>query len=127
MHKGQCECGSVRFEAHNLRETVTACHCGQCRRLSGHFWASTTASRDDYHFLSDEGLTWYKSSDWAERGFCAKCGSSLFYRLLNEDHMSVGAGCLDQTSDLTMGRHIFVKDKAPYYEISCTAPQIETY
>ena len=127
MHSGQCECGSVRFEVKNLGDTVTACHCSQCRRSSGHVWASANAKKEDYTFLSDDGLTWYKSSDWAERGFCANCGSSLFYRMTNQDQMSVGAGCLDVTVDLSMGRHIFVKDKGSYYEIANDAPQIETY
>lgn len=127
MHTGGCECGSVRFEVKNLRETITACHCKQCQRTSGHVWASTTAGREDYTFLSEEGLTWYKSSDWAERGFCAKCGSSLFYRMFKEDHMSVGAGCLDDPSDFKMGRHIFVKDKGAYYQIPEDAPHIQKY
>ncbi|MFY0595944.1 MAG: GFA family protein [Cognatishimia sp.] len=127
MHTGGCECGSVRFEVKNLRDTVTGCHCGQCRRVSGHFWASTMANKEDYRFLKDDGLTWFKSSDWAERGFCANCGSSLFYRMFDENHMSVGAGCLDDASGFTMGRHIFVKDKGDYYDIADDAPQIQKY
>lgn len=127
MHQGQCECGAVRFQVANLRDTVTACHCGQCRRMSGHYWASTNSEQKDYTFFGEEGLTWYVSSDWAERGFCAKCGSSLFYRMKGESHMSVAAGCLDDASDLVMGRHIFVKDKGPYYELADDVPKIDKW
>ena len=56
---GHCECGAVAFKAKNLRDTVTFCHCGQCRRTSGHVWASTMVAPDDLTFTRKDGLTWY--------------------------------------------------------------------
>lgn len=81
----------------------------------------------DVTFLCEEGLTWYQSSDFAKRGFCAHCGSSLFYRLNDEDGIAIAAGCLDDSSDLTTGRHIFVKDKGHYYAIADGEEQVETH
>ena len=127
MVKGRCDCGAVTFEVEAVREAVTICHCSQCRRTSGHLWASTHAVFGTVNFTSDQGLEWYRSSYFAKRGFCKICGSSLFYRMNDEDGVGIAAGCLDMPTGLLTGKHIFVKDKGDYYEITDSAPQIETY
>jgi hypothetical protein len=99
----------------NVRDTVTVCHCSQCRRTSGHLWASTHAPFDALTFIEDEGLQWYASSEDATRGFCNRCGSSLFYRMNGEDGVGIAAGCLEDTSNLRIGKHIFVAYKGDYY------------
>ncbi len=127
MLTGRCDCGKVRFTVEGAREAVTMCHCGQCRRTSGHVWASTHAPFEALTFQIDEGLTWYTSSDYAKRGFCSGCGSSLFYRMNDEAGIGIAAGCLDAPTGFHTAKHIFVKDKGDYYEIADDAPQIETY
>lgn len=127
MIKGRCDCGAVRFEVDAVRESVTVCHCSQCRRTSGHLWASTHAPFDKVIFTNDQGLEWYRSSDYAQRGFCKTCGSSLFYRMNTENGVGIAAGCLDLPTGLKVAKHIFVKDKGDYYDITDDAPQIETY
>ncbi|MEP5759259.1 MAG: GFA family protein [Litoreibacter sp.] len=127
MVKGRCDCGAVKFEVDVVRETVTVCHCRQCRRTSGHVWASTKAKFDAVIFSSDHGLEWYESSGFAKRGFCRNCGSSLFYRMNNEDGVGISAGCLETPTNLRIGKHIFCKDKGDYYEISDGAAQIDKY
>lgn len=127
MITGRCECGDVVFELPEVREAVTACHCKQCRRTSGHVWASTHAPFASLRFIKDKGLTWFASSDWAKRGFCKTCGSSLFYRMNDEDGIGIAAGCLDDPTGLSLSKHIFVKDKGNYYQIADGVPQIETY
>lgn len=125
MIEGRCECGKVRFEVEDVRETVSVCHCRQCARTSGHVWASTHAPYEKVRFSNDEGLEWYASSDFAKRGFCRFCGSSLFYRMNDEEGVGIAAGCLNPPTGLKIGRHIFVKDKGDYYDITDGAPQFE--
>lgn len=127
MLKGRCDCGKVSFDVEDARETVTVCHCSQCRRTSGHLWAATNAPFDKLRFTRDEGLEWYVSSDFAKRGFCKFCGSSLFYRMNGEDGIGIAVGCLDSPTGMTVAKHIFVKDKGDYYTIGDDAPQIEKY
>jgi hypothetical protein len=126
MHQGRCECGAIRFTITAPLKQPTACHCSQCRRVSGHVWAGTSVDHADLRFDSDAGLTWFRSSDHAERGFCSKCGSSLFYRPIDGDHVSVAAGSLDQPTGVKLRRHIFVADKGDYYDIADGLPQIDT-
>jgi hypothetical protein len=123
--KGRCECGRVRFEVAAVRDTVTVCHCSQCRRTSGHLWASTHALYNALQFETKDGLEWYASSEQAHRGFCRFCGSSLFYRMNGEDGIGIAAGCLESTAGLRLGKHIFVADKGCYYDISDGLPAFD--
>lgn len=127
MRKGSCLCGSVRFQSVGPWRDVVYCHCSQCRKSSGHYWAATNVPQAALVITSDDGLTWFQSSDFAERGFCANCGSSLFYRRHAEDKIAISAGCLDGPTDLGEIRHIYVKDKGSYYGISDDLPQVEAY
>lgn len=93
-----------------------ACHCGQCRRQSGHFIVAAGAKRSDFHLTSGASLKWYRSSKTAQRGFCSKCGSAPFWQDDGDD-VSINVGSLDQPTGLKLAAHIFVEDKADYYEI----------
>jgi len=115
---GSCLCGGVTFELTGELRGVIHCHCGQCRKTSGHYWAATRAKDEQIKFIRDETLTWFKSSDFAERGFCNRCGSSLFYRANGEEGPAIAAGCIEGATDLPSLRHIYVKDKGDYYEIA---------
>jgi len=125
--KGQCDCGAVAFEVTGARADISVCHCGQCRRTSGHCWAATNAPFDQVKFTNDAGLKWYTSSDWAKRGFCKDCGSSLFYRMNSEAGIGIAAGCFDGPTGFKVAKHIFVADKGDYYDIADDAPQIAKY
>lgn len=122
---GQCECGAVQFEAQDVRESVTFCHCSQCRRVSGHHWAATRAANDKFHLIKSDTLKWFASSDFAKRGFCGTCGSSLFYQVNDADHIGIAAGCLNEPSGLHGGKHIFTASKGDYYVIADGLPQVE--
>ncbi len=69
-------------------------------------------------------LKWYQSSVEARRGFCGRCGSTLFWEGVGLDRISIAAGTLDDTRGLRIACHIFVADKGDYYEIEPGAPQI---
>lgn len=127
MITGRCECGSVAFTISAELAPPSACHCSQCRRLSGHYWSGTSVKHPDLTFTADTTLTWYHSSDWAERGFCNACGSSLFYRPKDADHVSVAMGSLDAPTGTALRRHIFAKDKGDYYDINDDIPILEKW
>ena len=119
---GQCLCGAVRFEVSGPLAAPHACHCRQCRRQSGHHTASTHVKRTDFSLTADRGLKWYRSSDYAERGFCAECGSSLLWDD-GGDHVYISMGSLDQPTGLTLASHIYADEKADYYDIADGLPK----
>lgn len=123
LRAGGCLCGSVRYEARGALRPVVMCHCTQCRRMSGHFLAATAARHADFHIVSQGALQWYVSSAEGRRGFCARCGSTLFWQGTGRDYVSIAAGTLDDSSGLKTAWHIFVGDKGAYYEIDEREPQ----
>jgi hypothetical protein len=121
--RGGCLCGAVQSEVHGVLRPVVYCHCRMCRRTSGHFVAATACARAHLILLRAQGLRWYASSDWARRGFCAQCGSNLFWDPLNESYVSIMAGTLDDARGLTAAGHIFVAEAGGYYCIADGLPQ----
>lgn len=123
MHRGSCNCGGVRFEIAGAMPPASVCHCGQCRRQSGHVWASTHVPDDQLTLIAQDGLRWYRSSDRAQRGFCGTCGSFLFWKAEGEAATSIAMGALDAPTGLRIARHIFVADKGDYYDITDDLPR----
>jgi hypothetical protein len=122
-HNGSCLCGSVRFRLDAPLRAVVVCHCTQCRKTSGHFWAATSVPMDRFHLLSSGNLRWFHSSAKARRGFCAACGSSLFWEPAGEDRMSVAAGALESPTGLSIAGELFAEDAGDYIDGSPTAPE----
>ncbi len=120
---GHCLCGAVRFRTRGQLREVIACHCSQCRRQTGLFYAATNVSLDRLDVEGMESVSWYRASDAARRGFCRTCGSALFWQADGADYMSIMAGAFDQPSGLTIGYHIFCADKGDFYEINDDRPQ----
>ena len=119
MKTGSCLCGAVAFELHGPLDDVIACHCSQCRKTTGNYWASTHTADANLRFTQQSGLKWYASSAKAKRGFCKECGSTLFWKMNEgEPNTSVCAGSIDGKTGLKLGGHIFTADAGDYYVIA---------
>lgn len=124
MHKGSCLCGAVRFDVEGELKPPDACHCTQCRKQSGHFWASTNVARANLRIEGSEKLTWFRSSEKVRRGFCSVCGAFLFWEPIHRpDVIAIGMGAFDKPTATHLEMHIFVADKGDYYEIADGLPQ----
>ncbi len=121
-HRGGCLCGGVRYEVSGPLRAITACHCSQCRRTSGHYAAFSAADSTHVHLSQLATLVWYRSSGAAERGFCGVCGSSLFWRQVDSGIICIAAGTLDLPTGLAIEKHIYVKDKSDYYDLNDGLP-----
>jgi hypothetical protein len=116
-------CGAVRFHVPTSSLAgVTVCHCGQCRRWHGHVGAYTNAKAADLVFDESRGLAWFRSSGFAQRGFCRECGSSLFWRRDGSDLISITAGTLDPPTGLATRLQIFTEDRGDYYALDASIP-----
>jgi hypothetical protein len=123
MHTGSCLCGAVSFEVAGELPAPDACHCGQCRKQSGHFWASTDVPRAAVTMHGADKVTWFQSSERVRRGFCSVCGSFLFWDPIGRDKIAIGMGAFDAPTGTHLEKHIFVADKGDYYEIADGLPQ----
>ena len=124
MKTGGCLCSAVTYTVNGPLRPVVSCHCQQCRKTSGHYVAATSVARDEINIIGE--VTWYQSSDTARLGFCAVCGSNLFWNGAGEN-LSIFAGTLDGKTDLKTAGHIFVADKGDYYDITDGLPQSQKY
>ncbi len=104
---GGCLCGDVRYRAKGDALWVVHCHCRWCQRASGAAFLTCAGFRS-------EDLEWvkgapkiYKSSPEVERGFCARCGSTLSFARSGKRETDVFAGTLDNPQDVTPEAHIF--------------------
>ena len=126
---GGCLCGAVRYEVNGPLRPVINCHCGQCRRTSGHFVAATACQWSDLTLVNEDGLRWYQSSEQARRGFCTVCGSSLFWDGATgdgaTDTISIMAGTLDGKTGLETSAEIYIEDAGDYYRRDENVRQIE--
>jgi hypothetical protein len=120
--QGSCLCGAVVFEVTPPLRDVVACHCRQCRKTSGHYWAATSVPPDRFRLLSEAGLAWYCASGTARRGFCSVCGSTLFWQPDGAARISFSPAALDDPTGLLIDRHIFVADKGDYYTLGDGVP-----
>lgn len=121
--QGGCLCGSVRYRINAPLREVILCHCGQCRRTHGHIAAYTSVEEKGLELVNDGGLKWYSSSESAQRGFCAECGASLFWRPKGEQRVSVAAGTLDPPTGLRTAGQVYCDDAGDYYEIDQQLPR----
>ena len=120
--RGQCQCGAVTFNADEVELEFSACHCRMCQRLSGGIFLTTTVR--GIRFNGEEHISIYRGSDWAERGFCGKCGSHLFYRMLKSDEYEVCVGTFDDQTDLVLAAEIFVDRKPDGYALAGEHPRL---
>ena len=114
---GSCLCGGVRFEVTEPFERVTACHCTNCKKISGGVGTAsgrvlTTAIRIT---AGEDLLTTYTPMEGTAKTFCARCGSNLFGGGWPESsHTSVRLTALDEPFPGPIGSHIFVRSVAPW-------------
>jgi len=117
MHKGSCLCGAVTIAVEGELEKPDACHCSQCRKQSGHYWASTDVPANAVTIGGEDNIRWYQASEKVRRGFCEICGSFLFWDPIHHDKIAIAMGAFDKPTNTKLWSHIFVADKGDYYEI----------
>ncbi len=116
---GSCLCGAIHYTVTGPLGPAAACHCGQCRKSSGHYPAAASAKWDDVRVSGD--VRWYKSSDAARRGFCPTCGSYLFWEEY-DGLVYLALGALNGDTGLILQDHIFYADKGAYYKATDGRP-----
>ncbi len=123
MPKGSCLCGAVTIEVEGELAPPDACHCSQCRRQSGHVWASTDVPEERLTITGGDNITWYQASEKVRRGFCKTCGSYLFWDPIHHPRTAVAMGAFDAPTGTQLESHIYVADKGDYYDIGDGLPQ----
>lgn len=118
--EGACHCGRVRVRMPADSVGVVACHCADCQRLHGNFFALLVADRAAVTWEGEENVVWYRSSEANERSFCATCGSRLAKRPVGGAKVMVSAGLFDRHLPRTIVRHLWLDQKPDWYPAPTT-------
>ncbi|XXH05897.1 hypothetical protein Hte_012339 [Hypoxylon texense] len=99
---GGCLCGAIRYRAnfpkdHDFLKSSGSCQCTQCRRNTGSliFMAHTVALRDFAFLTPAATLKDFYATPGVRRGFCAACGSFLYWRDEARGDVEIAVGCVD--------------------------------
>ena len=118
---GSCLCGLVRYEIRGKIGPVTHCHCRTCRKAQGGAFVTSAPVRTKYfHLLSGaELVAEFASSPGKTRCFCRRCGAPLWSRReALPDVIRLRLGLLDSDPERRPVAHIWVGEKASWYEIT---------
>ena len=114
---GSCLCGAVRFTAKNMSNSIGACHCNMCRNWGGGPFLVIDCGTE-VSFESEEDVSVFESSKWAERGFCRKCGSHLYYRLKESNEFHMPVGLFDDDQGRVFDHQVFIDEKPSFYSFA---------
>ena len=123
-HSGGCQCGAVRFKVEGPLGDASVCHCRMCQKAFGGFYAPLVSVRG-------ATLTWtrgepkrFRSSNAAQRGFCADCGTPLTYEA--PDGVALAIGAFDTPQSIAPKIQWGVEGKLPFVDHVHELPQEHT-
>ena len=112
--QASCLCGAVKLTVGPFEATLGACHCNMWRQWGGGPVLAVECGTS-VHIDGEEHVTAYVSSEWAQRGFCSRCGSHLFYRLKEGKQYVIPIGLFDDHPEVSFDSQIFIDEKPGYY------------
>jgi hypothetical protein len=126
LFEGGCLCGAIRYRATAAPTRCMICHCEYCRRHSG-------APCLSFVHFPVAAFTWlkrepekYRSSRYAERGFCPDCGSTLsMHEAVLADRVQVTLGSLDHPERVRPQDHVWVQSRIPWFDVADELPRFE--
>ncbi len=108
--RGQCLCGAVRFTAYGMGDTFSTCYCQMCQRWSGGPYRGVCVPSEKLEITGRENIVTIQISSFAERAFCRKCGSGIWWRMVAGPYVgktSIPVGLLDDRTGLKAGSVTF--------------------
>lgn len=115
--KGSCMCGAVKFSAVPESMEYGACHCKSCRRWAAGPYMAVRCG-DTFELEDGAAIGVIQSSEWAERGFCTKCGSSIYYSVKGKPITNVSVNAFDDTSNFKFMRQVCIDEKPTHYSFA---------
>ena len=114
---GQCLCGAVKFTAAPPTNDMGVCHCSMCQRWAGGVFMAVSCGTN-VTVKDETELGVYQSSDWGERCFCKKCGSTLFWRMRDGTNIAVAMQAFDDPEAFNFTSEIFIDEKPSNYDFA---------
>ena len=119
--EGSCLCKAVTFAVNaEFEHPPEVYHCQQCRKQTGGFFISVNIQKRDMRLRGDDHVVWDQSLQEVKRGFCGRCGSTLFWQPLKEDYEWIGVSLalFDPPLPSKIAKQTFVSEQGSYYDIA---------
>ena len=128
MITGSCLCGKVTYEISGQVGDIVHCHCVTCRKAHGAAFSSVAAVQDaDFILSGGEHLNSFESSKGKRRYFCSNCGTQVYAKRDNTQHIILRLGSLDDDPHSRETKHIWVSEKASWYAIHNDLPEFSDF
>ena len=117
-YRGSCLCGAVRYSLDAKPKAVNACHCMDCKKLSGATHIQMIIAERKAFTPNGAALTRFRKRADSGREIdiirCAACGVRLWHEpLSNPELVFIAAGTLGDPSWVQPTSHIWTKSAAP--------------
>ena len=111
---GGCLCGATRYECATHLCDVHYCHCRLCQKAFGNVFAVFGSLPAAALSFTRGTPQLYRSTPFAERGFCGMCGTPLTFRYLRSDWIAVSIGSLDRPEKVRPQIHWGIESQIPW-------------
>ncbi len=121
---GGCQCGAVRYAVEGDPEIVAICHCRMCQKATGSvIWPFFTVGRTALSWTRG-GPAHYRSSEAAQRGFCAACGTPLTFEPEGEETIDLGIATLDDPAAMKPTGQVWTGAAVPWFGELADLPNV---
>jgi hypothetical protein len=125
---GRCLCGAIRYRVTGPPQATSLCHCDSCRRSTGGPSLAWAIFPERMVEVTTGELAIHESSPGVERGFCARCGSSLTYRRADRPGLfDVTTASLDDPEAFPPNKEIWVEERLSWIAPNPALPQFARF
>ena len=121
---GGCLCGACRYLSAGPVMNVRACHCCRCQRATGSaFYVRAMVALSSVEMTGP--VAWYDGDTGVRRGFCPRCGSTLFSERAAAGTIGLSLGTLDHPERFAPTDHIWIEAKQRWLVLADDLPQFD--
>jgi hypothetical protein len=120
---GGCLCGAIRYRCTTHLIDVHYCHCRLCQKAFGNVFAVFGSLPRRALIFTRGNPRHYRSTPFAERGFCEACGTPLTFRYLRSDWIAVSIGSLDHPEAARPDMHWGIESQVPWLCVADDLPR----
>jgi hypothetical protein len=124
--RGQCLCGAVAFTATLPSKWVAHCHCTLCQRAHGAAFVTWVGMESVKVAVSagDGALAWFDSPGGGRRGFCKRCGSSMFFKAdAWPGELHIARALFAEPIDREPQAHVYYDTHVPWVSVADDLPK----
>lgn len=116
-------CGKVKYEIAVDAGKIVHCHCKKCRKAHASAFSSVVSVPGmAFSITGDKHLKSFESSPGKHRFFCQNCGTQIYSKRDDKENIILRAGSVDSGLESTELAHMWVSEKAGWYEINSSLP-----